>query len=139
MPKNLKTVLIVIFSLEIILIILIRQNIISRVTTDSRSRDEVIILELETAIKLYGTDHDGYPIGDTKSVMNSLNGNNPSKQLYLTGLKIRDEEEIPDSWDTPIEIMVYDEKSYLIRSAGPNKIFGDEDDIKLEKKNPNTN
>ena len=92
---------------------------------------------LEYALGEYKKDQGVYPeTNDNAKVMEALYGANPRKKVYLKGLEsVMRDGEITDFWKVPLRFEIppagSDEKP-KVYSAGPNKTFGDEDDITSE-------
>ncbi len=71
-----------------------------------------------------------YPTGANSNIVRVLTGDNPHKMVFLN---IRRSSEHPnemvDPWETPYQIEFSQQTNFIVRSAGPNKKFGDTDDI----------
>jgi hypothetical protein len=72
------------------------------------------IRAIKTALDMYYTDNNEYP--------------EMLDELVPEYLKTKTE--ILDTWDTPLELDTDDEMNLVIISAGPDKTFGNTDDIK---------
>ena len=62
---------------------------------------------------------------DTAFILQALFGTNTFRYSYRTNAA----GEFLDDWKTPYKIQIMAATNFTIRSAGPNKIFGDADDI----------
>ena len=49
--------------------------------------------------------------------------------LNCEGTRTNSQGEVIDWWKTPYQIEILAQTNFVVRSAGPNKIFGDKDDI----------
>jgi hypothetical protein len=72
------------------------------------------IKAIKTALDMYYTDNNEYP----------------EMLDELVPEYIKTKTEILDTWDTPLELETDDEMNLVIVSAGPDKTFGNTDDIK---------
>jgi hypothetical protein len=90
---------------------------------------------IATALKAYSNTYGVLPIGNTESVEyiltgEDLNGKNPQKIQFLNFKPSAEHSnEMVDSWETPYEINFSSTNSFIVSSAGKDKIFGDADDI----------
>ena len=86
------------------------------------------------ALQSYETDYGKYPSENFSEILSALKGNNPKKICFIN-LGVRSTNAaglLTDPWETPyqIEIKSGTNSHHLhIRSAGPNRTFGDNDDI----------
>ncbi len=91
------------------------------------TRCKVEAWAIMNALKQYECTFGSFPDAQGKELVSILTGNNERKIKFIDPLK-NCEEKYVDPWQTPYIIrMTVD--SVLIRSAGPNKKFYDEDDI----------
>ena len=85
--------------------------------------------------------------GTNAEISQILLGNNPKQQILVGLSEVNDKGELVDLWGTHFDIHVsplelasiqsrYPPMEFKIVSAGPNKIFGDDDDYMLEGKYP---
>lgn len=97
------------------------------------SRVESHVKSITKAMRMYEIDHNSLPSGDTRSVVLSLLGQNPTKTAYLDadGTSIYPNGDWLDPWGHSYRIFLSG-KSILIRSAGPNGTFDDGDDEKRD-------
>jgi hypothetical protein len=79
----------------------------------------VLMMRLQAEIKNYQYEFGSYPTGDYDQVLKKLSGDNPQKFEFLR----------VDPWGTPFAVNFLSTNSFVISSAGPNKKFGDADDI----------
>ena len=87
------------------------------------------------ALKHYSYEYGVFPAGNTESVERilageNLNGKNP-RQIHFLNFRpsIEHSNEMVDPWETPYAIDFFPTNSYVISSAGKNKVFGDADDV----------
>ncbi len=89
----------------------------------------LILLDLEgisNSIYLYFEIFNSYPQGDSAEIMVTLD-----KENILSGalhIKLDEKRGILDPWGTPYKIRISPNHEYEVRSAGPNGLFGDDDD-----------
>lgn len=71
------------------------------------------------------------PEGTASEILAALGGENPEDQVFLEVFsdRIDGKEQITDPWGTPWEIWRIGEDRLEARSAGPNRRFGDHDDL----------
>ncbi|MCV6637763.1 hypothetical protein [Candidatus Albibeggiatoa sp. nov. NOAA] len=85
--------------------------------------------------------------GTNAEISQILLGNNPKQQILVGLSEVNEKGELVDLWGTHFDIHVsplelasiqsrYPPMEFKIVSAGPNKIFGDDDDYMLEGKYP---
>ena len=88
------------------------------------------ITALLAAANKYEADYGSYPPGSAAEIIRSLLGNNPHKIafLYLNTNRLKSDGIYLDPWGTPYQIHIEFETNFIVRSAGINKQFGDEDD-----------
>jgi len=94
-------------------------------------RAQVMILSLDTACKAYYAEYGSYPAGDNAAIVRQFRGDNPHKTVFLE-VESRDlssSGEVIDPWGTPYKFELRGGKPPVIRSAGPDRVFGDEDDL----------
>jgi hypothetical protein len=101
---------------------------IDKGTTIKLSRMQMyqLALAMEGFREKFGT----YPTGDTAAVLRALRGTNSEKMVFLSvsSNSVDSAGRLLDPWGTPFEIVVTSTNRVLIRCAGKNKRFGDEDD-----------
>ena len=81
------------------------------------------------AMQSYQSAFGCFPSGNTSNVVQSLVGKNPRSLqfLNLTARSTDSNGQFVDPWGTPYQIIV--DSNVTVCSAGPNKLFGDKDDI----------
>ena|ERR1017187_1603697 len=98
-------------------------------------RTEVDESQIATALDRYSTLYGTFPPGNTESIERilsgeDLNGKNPQKlQFLIFRGSIEHSNEMVDPWGMPYAVNFLSTNSFLISSAGKDKIFGDADDI----------
>lgn len=95
-------------------------------TTDLKS----VTNALEQYKELFGS----YPEGDNFKVAKALLGGNPKQIVFLDNYKERFTDAagaLADTWETPLLIERDGNDQVRVRSAGPDRIFGNADDIVL--------
>ncbi len=85
------------------------------------------IKKIEVILFTYREEYGAFPNIESKEFMSFLSGKNKRRSKYFNS---PDEWEkiLIDPWKIPLNIKITDD-SVLIRSAGPNKKFYDDDDI----------
>jgi len=75
--------------------------------------------------------YETYPTGDGTSILRKLSGDNPQKVCFIKigTNSINAAGEFTDPWKTPYAINFPTTNIFVLGSAGPNRIFGDKDDI----------
>jgi Type II secretion system (T2SS), protein G len=93
------------------------------------------LARLETGCKGYRLAYESFPAGDNAAIARALSGANPRKANFLnfTSQDLNTSGEVIDPWGTPYKFELQDGKPPSIRSAGPDRIFGDEDDLVTPK------
>jgi hypothetical protein len=93
-------------------------------------RGQAEIRNLDTAFNHFHAYYEIFPQGTNAEVLRILLGENPRKVVFFgaNSNKFNSQREFLDPWETPYKIKV-EQTNYMIRSAGPNKIFGDKDDL----------
>jgi hypothetical protein len=91
----------------------------------------VTMSSLEIACKAYQAEYALLPTGDNATITKGLRGANPRNIvfIYLEDRDVNLAGEVIDPWGTPYKFELQDGKPPSIRSAGPDHIFGDEDDL----------
>lgn len=71
------------------------------------------------------------PEGTASEIIAALGGKNPEDRVFLEIMsdRIDAKRQMTDPWGTPWEIWRIDEDRLEARSAGPNRRFGDHDDL----------
>ena len=96
-----------------------------------RPSEEEAIQALRLSVRSYGQKFLGNPVGNNAEITAALNGENPRGIRYLEGqgARINDRGELMDQWDTPYFFHQLSKTSMEIRSAGPDRTMGTEDDV----------
>jgi hypothetical protein len=94
-------------------------------------RCKVNVMMLHAGIINYQNEFGSYPTGDCAQVLKKLFGDNPKKIEFLRPQNTFTNQagEFLDPWGTPYAINFLSTNSFVISSAGKDKIFGDKDDI----------
>ena len=85
---------------------------------------------IEAALEQYRSDQKSYPPAD--KVAAALYGDNEREKVYIDGLEsIVEDGQFTDMWDTPLKIELPEEaaEKAKVTSAGPDREFGNADDI----------
>lgn len=101
-----------------------------------RAKTSNEVIQVQTALLSYYTEYAVYPVAtDNASLIKMLTGatsdGNVRRIQFLT-LKPSDQNAsgaILDPWGTPIEMKLGQDGVFTIRSAGPDRVFGNADDI----------
>ena len=94
---------------------------------ENATRAEIQIIT--ASVQAYCKTNGVLPVGDNHDIFNALAGSNVNKTIFLVAIRTNGNGEVLDSWQTPFQIQKSGSTNFTIRSAGKNKIFGDEDDI----------
>ena len=91
----------------------------------------VLMMKLQAEIKNYQYEFGSYPTGDCAQVFKKLFGDNSKKIEFLRPQNTFTNQagEFLDPWGTPFAINFLSTNSFVISSAGKDKIFGTKDDI----------
>jgi hypothetical protein len=89
------------------------------------------LLSVKFAMEGYASKYTNYPTGTQTQVIKTLCGNNPQRYEFLDIriFKFNSEEEALDPWGTPLVISFSSTNSFVISSAGQDKIWSTRDDI----------
>lgn len=103
----------------------------SRMKTKARiaaTRNE--IKQMVLLLDDYAQSYNHLPNDGNSNIVSALSvaSTNKSFSFFIPG-KTNSIGEIVDYWQTSLQIEVVSMTNFIIRSAGPNKIFGDDDDI----------
>ena len=98
----------------------------------------VVMIEMRSlirALQYYEAEYDRYPSGSSSEMLQALWGKNPKKKVFLSIPERSTNEtgEFVDPWGTPYRIIFESTNRVTIRSAGKNRIFGDNDDVTISK------
>jgi hypothetical protein len=93
--------------------------------------NEELVTALATAAESYKTDNGPFPKNlDNHILWFDLSGADSGKvYMSFTTNQQNDKGEIVDPWGTPYRVWYISDKEIGITSAGPDKIFGTDDDI----------
>lgn len=96
-----------------------------------RIRCQSEISEIATGFEKYKTTYQDYPSGNKFTLWKQLSGDNPQKIIFasIKASSINTNGDFVDPWETPFAINFPSTNSFVISSAGPDKIFGNADDI----------
>jgi hypothetical protein len=86
---------------------------------------------LQTACRAYQTEYGLPPAGDNATIAKALRGANPRGIMFyeFASRDINSNGEAIDAWGTPYKLELQNASPPSIRSAGPNCVFGDSDDL----------
>ncbi|HKI69791.1 MAG TPA: hypothetical protein VKA67_09390 [Verrucomicrobiae bacterium] len=124
MKRLLKTVLVVIVVIFVVALFL---------PTLLRHKETIpeITFRLRTvafALKQYHGNFGTYPTGTWQEASHVLMGENPKQHVFINMARWTNTiGELVDPWGTPFSFSI--ETNMILRSAGPNRIFGDKDDV----------
>jgi hypothetical protein len=87
--------------------------------------------DLNAATAQYHNEYGSYLTGNSANIIQCLLGNNLRKIEFLSFNTNRFDSngDFLDPWLTPYRIEILAQTNLVVRSAGPNKKFGDADDI----------
>jgi hypothetical protein len=87
--------------------------------------------DLNAAVIQYHNEYGNYPFGNQIGLIRCLLGDNLRKIefLHLSTNRFSSDGGYLDPWLTPYQIEVHDQTNLVVHSAGPNRIFGDADDL----------
>jgi hypothetical protein len=82
-------------------------------------------------IRHFGQRFGGNPVGSNAEIVKTLTGDNNARAKYLTGdlVRLNDKGELIDQWGTPYFFHQNSATDMEVRSAGPDKILHNADDI----------
>ena len=86
---------------------------------------------IKAAMDGYESKYKTHPTGSLAQIIKILCGDNPQKYEFLDVhiLKFNSQEECLDPWGTPLAINFSSTNSFVISSAGQDKIWSTKDDI----------
>jgi hypothetical protein len=100
-----------------------------------KPRSKIVLARMEMAVlkgalENYASTYGMYPTGAPAIVLKTLLGDNPRRIAFLNinPRSINSNGEYVDPWGTPYKIEIGGETNVFVRSAGPNRKFGDKDD-----------
>ena len=91
-----------------------------------------ILENVRTAVRQYGSQFGGNPVGTNPEITSALNGGNPKQARFLNpdaGMRINAKGELIDPWGTPYFFHQLSGTDMEIRSAGPDKRMWTADDL----------
>jgi hypothetical protein len=94
-----------------------------------------VIESTRRAIVNYGSTFGGNPVGTNPEITAALNGQNPKQIKFIdpeAGLRVNGNGELVDSWGTPFFFHQLSANDTEIRSAGPDKIMWNADDLVIK-------
>ena len=89
------------------------------------------LANIKNSIDGYQSKYANYPAGNQSEIIKSLCGDNLQKYQFLN-IKVNQlnsDKEYLDPWGTPFAINFSSTNSFVVSSAGKDKIWGDKDDI----------
>jgi type II secretory pathway pseudopilin PulG len=95
------------------------------------SRVRAQLLAIVEAGEAYRAEYGSVPQGGATAVLSALRGSNEKERVFLelpAGMT-NERGEVVDVWGTPVEIWTTGSQRVEARSAGPNRRFGDHDDL----------
>ena len=105
------------------------QAILDRVEEELVPIVDVRSASLVVALRQYRKAFGAYPSGDSQSVSAALMGKNPSRTAFIEGQGWTNKQgELLDPWGTPY-IFNLESNLVTVKSPGPNKMLGDNDDV----------
>jgi hypothetical protein len=89
------------------------------------------LMGVKFALNGYQSKYTNYPTGNQAQIIASLCGENSLRYEFLDIhiLQFNSNKECLDPWETPLKIEFSSTNSFVISSAGKDKIFGTADDI----------
>ncbi len=124
MKKNRLILCLVVFGPAILLASLIIPALPKRM-----GQTKADILYINAALTQYRRAYRILPAGDSTAMFQALmSGDNARKVPYLVSTRTNLNNQPLDYWGTPYQIEKLDDKKFLIRSAGPDRQFSNEDD-----------
>jgi hypothetical protein len=85
--------------------------------------------EIATVLKQYSMKTDGLTNIDNEFVFIAVFGTNGDINLNYHPEQTNSQGQVLDCWRMPYQIEILARTNFIVSSAGPNKIFGDADDI----------
>lgn len=88
------------------------------------------VREMTSALNKYLAETKIEIPSDNAKIYAALRGMNPGKITYFVSRnRTNSMGEFIDIWNTPYWIRVFNHTNFVVRSAGPNRQFGDKDDV----------
>lgn len=104
-------------------------------TSDSNGEQDLEIISV--VLDCFRQHFDGNPVGENEEIFAALRGKNPKGIRFLpdsfSGLQ--SDEKVHDRWGTPWRFHAISGKQMEVLSAGPDRMFGTQDDIGHEPQN----
>jgi hypothetical protein len=85
--------------------------------------------EIATELKQYSIQTGGLTNIDNNFVFQTVFGTNGTVNLNYHSEQTNSQGQVLDCWKTPYQIEILAKTNFVVTSAGPDKIFGDADDI----------
>ena len=92
----------------------------------------IVLENVDRAVRQYGSMFGGNPVGTNPEITAALNGGNPKQINFISpeaGLRINENGELVDGYDTPLFFHQISGTEMEIHSAGPDKIMWTSDDL----------
>lgn len=113
--------------------IVVRTNDVQRRIQSGRFQAEstCMWMALSNYVHVYGN----ISSSNNATVLAAITGQNSNRVVFLMVKtnRINPLGEYIDHWKTPYQLQVTTDVSFIIRSAGRNRLFGDEDDLLFER------
>jgi len=91
-----------------------------------------VLENVSRALRQYGAQFGGNPVGTNPEITAALNGGNPKQVNFINpeaGMQINGNGEMVDVWGTPLFFHQLSGSETDVRSAGPDKIMWTPDDL----------
>lgn len=101
-------------------------------STPSSIPPATILENVRTAVRQYGSQFGGNPVGTNPEITSALNGGNPKQARFLNpeaGMRINAKGELIDPWGTPYFFHQLSGTDMEVRSAGQDKRMWTADDL----------
>lgn len=93
---------------------------------------EILVQNVRRAIRHYGAEFGGNPVGTNPEITAQLAGKNPKGINFINadaGMRVNAQGEMVDSWGTPLFFHQLSGTDTEVRSAGPDKVMWTSDDL----------
>ena len=99
----------------------------------ARKKARIVITRFEakqisSGLKQRAADVGGLTNIDNSLIFQAIFGTNGLHRDYYSE-RTNSQGEVLDWWKTPYQVQIFDRTNFVVRSAGPNRKFGDMDDI----------
>jgi hypothetical protein len=94
---------------------------------------KIELQNIAAALNKYLSVSNSLPAGDSTTILRALIGSNHTGTILVNPRKTNASGEMLDMWSTPYRIEIAQQTNTIIRSAGPNRRFGDKDDIVFDR------